>query len=131
MTYSELKVRLSQSRFRSRFHLTDRDRAYIAQNGWEKIAGQARTIIQKRLAPAEPPNDGKQTPMRGAVVFVAQHATACCCRGCLEKWHRIPAGHALTNEQIEYIVGILVSWLKDQAADLSCFDSPPTLFDQD
>ena len=56
-------------------------------------------FIRKRLAPAVIPNDGKQTPMRGHPVFIAQHATGCCCRGCFEKWHRIPAGRELTDEE--------------------------------
>ncbi|WP_251023391.1 DUF4186 family protein [Streptomyces sp. ISL-10] len=31
-------------------------------------------------------------------VFVAQHATATCCRTCLERWHVVPAGRALDDE---------------------------------
>ncbi len=127
-TYAQLKPKLSQSKFRSRFHLTDKDRAYIALKGWVEIRFQARKFITERLSAANPIKDGKQTPMRGHVVFLAQHATACCCRGCLEKWHAISAGHALNDTEIDYIVDFLLDWLKDQAGNLSSYPTTPTLF---
>ncbi|HFE7615161.1 TPA: DUF4186 family protein [Salmonella enterica subsp. enterica serovar Newport] len=65
----------------------------------------------KRLAPAHPANDGKQTPMRGHPVFIAQHATATCCRGCLAKWHQIPQGEPLSKAQQQYIVSVIHYWL--------------------
>ena len=71
------------------------------------------TFIQTRLAPAEPKNDGQQTPMRGHPIFIAQHATATCCRGCLEKWHRIPRGREFTDEQIDYVLAVLSRWLNE------------------
>ena len=86
-----------QSKFRSRFRLSDKDRAYIALKGWNVITEQARRFVIERLAPALPENDGKQTPMRGHVVFIAQHATATCCRGCLVKWHNIRKGKEASN----------------------------------
>ena len=70
--------------------------------------------LRKRLSPANPPNDGKQTPMRNHPIFVAQHGTATCCRGCLEKWHSIPKGHALTCEEKAYIFSVLRRWLISQ-----------------
>ena len=97
--------------------------------GWNEIRAQARTIISQRLASAFPLNDGKQTPMRGHVVFIAQHATGCCCRGCLQKWHNISPGKALSDEEIEYVCDILVAWLKDKAGDLSGFDQNRSLFE--
>ncbi len=126
MSYAELKSRLDASKFRSRFRLTDKDRAYIAAHGWDEIAAQARKIITERLAPALPANDGKQTPMRGHVVFVAQHATATCCRGCLKKWHGIQAGVELSDEQVKYVVQFIIDWMKDRAGDLSRFPYTPT-----
>ena len=78
----------------------------------ETIRSHANDFIEKRLAPADIPNDGKQTPMRGHPVFIAQHATACCCRGCLAKWHGIPAGKALTEAQKQYVVDVLMTWIQ-------------------
>ena len=59
-------------------------------------------------------NDGKQTPMKGHPVFIAQHATATCCRGCLYKWHKFPKNTLLTASQQEYIVNIIMEWIKRQ-----------------
>ena len=103
---------LARSNFRSRFHLTLRDRQYICDKGWDVMRRHAADFVAQRLAPAVIPNDGKQTPMRGHPVFIAQHATACCCRGCLEKWHGIPAGRALTDAEQRYIVGLLLFWMQ-------------------
>ena len=111
-TYAQMLVRLSRSNFRSRFHLKAQDKQYIREKGWNTIADHAADFVSKRLAPAAPKNDGKQTPMRGHPVFIAQHATACCCRGCLEKWHKIPSGRALTTGEQEYIVGMLLFWMQ-------------------
>ena len=79
--------------------------------GIEKIKEHAYDFINKRLAPASIPNDGKQTPMRGHPVFIAEHATATCCRGCLYKWHKIPAGIELNKEQKDYIVNVIMAWI--------------------
>ncbi len=106
--------RLAQSAFRSRFRLSPKDRAYIATHGLDTIARHAADFVQKRLAPAYIPNDGRQTPMRGHPVFLAQHATACCCRGCLAKWHHIPAGRPLTDQEQQYAVSVLMEWIGRQ-----------------
>ena len=114
MDTDDIWERLAGSTFRSRFHLTAADRLYISQKGMTVIENHARDFIRKRLAPAQPRNDGKQTPMRGHPVFIAQHATGCCCRQCLMKWHHIAAGKELTAPEQEYIVGILMTWIKKQ-----------------
>ena len=106
--------RLSQSKFRSSFLLKSNDRYYVSDKGMDTIHSHARDFVQKRLAPAHPPNDGKQTPMRGHPVFVAQHATATCCRGCLEKWHHIPRGREMTEREQEYVVNIIMEWIDRQ-----------------
>ena len=110
----ELFTALGRSRFRSRFRLRGKEASYLQQRGMETILEHARQFIEIRLAPAEPANDGKQTPMRNHPVFIAQHATGSCCRTCLEKWHRIPKGQPLTEEQIDYIIHVLERWLRDQ-----------------
>jgi hypothetical protein len=94
--------------------LGPKERAYLAEKTLPVILEHGRQFVRDRLAPAEPKNDGRQTPMRGHPIFIAQHATATCCRGCLEKWHRIPRGQALTDEQIEHVVAVLSRWLDAQ-----------------
>lgn len=128
MAYADMKARLAASPFRARFKLTESDRAYLAEKGWEVIRSQAERIVRERLAPAFPASDGRQTPMRGHPVFKAQHGCAVCCRGCLAKWHGIPAGRPLTEAQIGYAVEMILDWLKDKAGDLGKFPRTPSLF---
>ena len=111
---TDLFARLAKSDFRSRFHLTKKDKEYIAEKGLPTIRRHAEDFIAKRLAPAVIPNDGKQTPMRGHPVFLAQHATGCCCRGCFYKWHHIPTGRELTKEEQQYVVSVLMAWIEKQ-----------------
>jgi hypothetical protein len=111
MPEEDLFARLARSKFRSRFHLGPRERDYALAKGREVIAEHAGGFIADRLAPEAPSNDGRQTPMRGHPVFIAQHATACCCRGCLEKWHRIPQGRALSADEQNHVVEVLMRWL--------------------
>ena len=106
--------KLAKSDFRSKFKLKQKDKDYISQKGLNTIEQHAYDFISKRLAPADIPNDGKQTPMKGHPVFIAQHATACCCRGCLSKWHKIAKGIELTQSQQDYVVKIIMEWIKRQ-----------------
>jgi exodeoxyribonuclease V alpha subunit len=111
-TIEEALAKLSRSGFRAGFHLSRALRAYAEEKGTETLREHAREFVHTRLAPAYIPNDGKQTPMRGHPVFIAQHATATCCRGCLEKWYRVKAGRELTPAQEEKIVNLIMAWLE-------------------
>ena len=113
-TISEKLTALKKSKFRSKFKLTQKDRDYIAAKNLETIKVHAYKFINTRLAPAFPKNDGKQTPMKNHPVFIAQHATATCCRGCLKKWHRIEKERPLTDDEIGFIVELLMGWIKEQ-----------------
>ena len=113
----ELFAALAQSRFRSSQRLTPRDARYLRDKGLDVVMDHARAFVAQRLAPAQPANDGKQTPWRGHPVFVAQHATACCCRGCLAQWHSIGQGHALSNEEQQHVLAALERWLRARSAD--------------
>ena len=105
---------LSMSKFRSSFHLRKYMKEYVSEKGLSTIEDHAYDFINKRLKPSIIPNDGKQTPMKGHPVFIAQHACGCCCRGCLEKWHKIPKGRELTEEEVKYIVNLLITWIKNE-----------------
>lgn len=106
--------KLSLSKFRSRFHLKDSDVQYIDEKGLDKIREHTYDFINKRLAPKIIPNDGKQTPMKGHPVFIAEHATATCCRECLRKWHHIDKDHELTKQEIDYIVQVIMTWIEKE-----------------
>ena len=110
--YDKLFEALAKSTFRSRFKLKEKDKEYIQTKGLDTIKSHAIDFIAKRVAPAEILNDGKQTPMRGHPVFIAQHATATCCRGCIEKWHKFKKGVELTEEQQNYLVEVIMEWIK-------------------
>ncbi|HTW96906.1 MAG TPA: DUF4186 domain-containing protein [Candidatus Methylomirabilis sp.] len=111
--YEELKARLTKSKFRSSFKLKSKDLEYINKKGLAEIEKHAEEFNRERLAPAFPKNDGKQTPFRGHPVFIAQHATATCCRGCLSKWHKIPKNRLLNDEEIGYIIEIIMHWIRE------------------
>lgn len=112
--FAALFDRLSRSAFRSRFRLSEKEKQYVRDKGADVIRRHAQDFVRQRLAPAVIPNDGRQTPMRGHPVFVAQHATATCCRSCLYKWHRIPRGAPLTPSQQDYVVDVILAWIARQ-----------------
>ena len=113
-TIDQTLLRLSHSKFRSGFKLTKSEKAYFEAKGSEKIREHAADFVRTRLSPATPANDGKQTPMHGHPAFKAMHATACCCRGCLEKWYKVPCGRELTELEQERIVNLLMAWIERQ-----------------
>lgn len=113
----ELLERLARSEFRRRFRLRGRELEYLRRKGLEVVLGHAADFIEKRLAPSHPANDGKQTPMGNHPAFVAQHATATCCRSCLAKWHAIPSGRELSGEEKMHVAAVLERWLEGAPAE--------------
>lgn len=111
---SNILLKLSYSKFRSSFTLKSKDKEYIKNKGLNTIKDHTYDFIKKRLAPNIIPNDGKQTPMRGHPTFIAQHATATCCRSCLYKWHHIDKNKELSNEEIDYIADCIMAWITRQ-----------------
>lgn len=109
---AETLGRLSHSKFRAKFVLSDKDRAYARDKGKAVINRHAHEMLRDRVGAAEPKNDGRQTPWRGHPVFTAQHATATCCRGCIEKWHRIPQGRTLTDDEVGRLADLVMAWIE-------------------
>lgn len=103
---------IGRHQFRARFRLRGRERAIVQLHGMGAVRGHAADLFAKRVADAQPRKDGKQTPYRGHPVFVAQHATATCCRTCLERWHAIPKGEALDDDQQAYAVDVICRWIE-------------------
>ena len=117
MTVEEALKRLDKSEFRSSFHLDNSDLKYIDEKGMDSIRKHAEDFVKNRLAPAVIPNDGKQTPLRGHPVFKAQHGCACCCRGCLNKWYKVPVGISLNDIQQTKIVNLLMAWIEKEMSE--------------
>ncbi|MCF6376670.1 DUF4186 domain-containing protein [Nocardioides KLBMP 9356] len=109
--------RASARPFGRGFHLRGRERAIAEQRGPRTIRAHASEIVLERLAPAEPRNDGRQTPYRNHPVFVAQHATATCCRTCLETWHDIAKGLRLDRDELAYVVEVIGRWIDRELAE--------------
>ena len=111
---SEIPILLLQLNFRSRLKLRAKELEYIKDKSFDTIYSYVCDFIRDRVAPAEPANDGKQTPMRGHPVFIAQHATATCCRGCIEKWHKFPQHREQNKKEQEYLVSVIMEWINLQ-----------------
>ena len=105
-------ARLGHSRFRASFSLSAKDRAYARAKGKDTIDRHAHEMLAKRVGAAHPLKDGKQTPYRGHPVFTAQHATATCCRGCIERWHHIPRGRALADAEVDALARLVMAWIE-------------------
>lgn len=118
MTQDEALAKLRTSSFRRRFRLSAEMRRYIEAKGMETIRRHAVEFVRDRLAPAHPANDGRQTPMKGHPVFIAQHATATCCRGCLRRWWRVSVGVALTPGQQEKVVNLIMAWIRRSSCEV-------------
>ena len=104
--------KLKTSKFRSSFHLRKYMITYIDEKGMDIVEQHAYDFIKKNLDEYNEAKDGKQTPMKGHPVFIAQHACACCCRKCLENWHKIPKTRNLTEKETRYIVALLMTWIE-------------------
>ena len=111
-TIDQALDKLERSKFRSGFHLTRKELAYLEEKGMEVMRRHAADFVRQKLALAEPANDGRQTPMHGHPVFKAMHATACCCRGCLNKWYKVPLHRELTDSEQQRIVNLLMAWIR-------------------
>lgn len=106
--------KLRKSKFRSSFHLTQKDKEYIKNKGLILIEKHCLDFINTRLKPQKIKNDGKQTPISGHPVFIAQHATATCCRSCLLNWHKISKDKELTSKEINFIKALIISWIIEE-----------------
>ena len=111
-TIDQALDKLEKSKFRSSFYLTKKELAYLDEKGMDIVRNHAADFVRQKLSPADPVNDGKQTPMHGHPVFKAMHATACCCRGCLNKWYRVPLYRALNDSEQQKIVNLIMAWLE-------------------
>ena len=92
----------------------DFEKNHESEKGLDTIRQHAKDFIAKREAPAYIANDGKQTPMKGHPVFIAQHATATCCRECIRKWHKMQPGKELSQVQQDYLVDVIMTWIQKE-----------------
>ncbi|MEM4271744.1 MAG: DUF4186 domain-containing protein [Candidatus Pacearchaeota archaeon] len=110
--------KLAKSKFRNSFCLKDKEIKIVKEKGFDVIKRHAIEILNERIR-KKPQNDGRQTPWKNHPVFVAQHATATCCRKCIEKWHKIPAEKELTDKEIDYFSNLIIEWIKTKSRNLT------------
>lgn len=75
--------------------------------------------LRQSVGNAEPFHDGQQTPKTGNTLYYAQHATATCCRKCIEDWHGVQMGKALTDGQINYFTDLLMLYIEERLPSLT------------
>jgi hypothetical protein len=116
-TFEALQHELIRHHF---FHETIDDGAvaHARRKGRIRLKEAVQNRLERYLAPAAPVRDGFQTPFTGNAIYYAQHATACCCRTCLEYWHNIPKGRALTEHELQYCEAIIDLFLRLRLPDL-------------
>jgi hypothetical protein len=102
---------LARTPFRRRFTLNGRELVYLERKGMNTVLREGDKFMETRLAPAEPRNDGRRTPWRNHPIFIAQHATGTCCRGCLQRVHWIEKGRELTADERRHIIDVWRRWL--------------------
>lgn len=117
-TFAALQHELIRHHF---FHrrIDEKAMRHAQRKGRMALKVAARDRLGKYLAVAEPRRDGLQTPFEGNAIYYAQHATATCCRTCLEYWHDIPKGRPLTDEEFEYCVALVGLFIDEKLPDLA------------
>lgn len=111
---NQILENLKKSKFRSSFHLRKYMIAYIDEKRMDVVRSHAAQFVNQKLGVYNPKTDGRQTPMKNHPVFIAMHACACCCRGCLEKWYHIPRERNLTEVEKERIINLLMTWIEKE-----------------
>ena len=122
-TFSMLRIEMIRHKY---WHqpLNDRERNYAKRKGRVGMQIAAQKCIRSSVGPKEPFHDGWQTPGEGkgkshAILYYAQHATACCCRTCIAEWHDIPAGRALTKNEIDYLADLVCKYVDERVPGLT------------
>lgn len=110
-----LKEKLAEAGRLEKFVLGEPEQEYITSRGMDILRLHATDFVNKRLAPAHPKNDGRQTPTKGHPVFIAQHACGCNDRTSLQHFYGIEKGRALTKQEVDSIVDVLLKWIEEHA----------------
>ena len=111
---TSIRAKLDKDGRSNKFTLGEAEVEYIQSRGIDILRLHATDFIQKRIAPAEPKNDGHQTPTKGHPVFIAQHACGCNDRDAVETFFSLKKGKQLSEKEVTLIVDVLISWMHDQ-----------------
>lgn len=116
-SWKALKAKLGRSKVIENLTMGEPEIEYVQSRGVDILQLHATDFVRKRLAPAEPKNDGRQTPAKGHPVFIAQHATGTSDRKKLKKFHGIQTDTELTDKEIDYIVDVIIRWIQEQVGE--------------
>ena len=86
--------------------------------GLEGLRARARPLLKREIGPAHIFRDGIQTKKHSSALHYAQHATATCCRKCLEYWHGIERGRDLTEAELDYCEALVQAFLDERGDEL-------------
>ena len=120
-TFNALKFEMIRHHF---WHIPLSSRAirYALRKGHKRLSEATRKQIRRLVGSANPPFDGRQTPRetspRANAIHYAQHATAACCRKCIEEWHGIPQGQKLGDEEVFYLSDLAMLYLFERVPGL-------------
>jgi hypothetical protein len=119
-TFAAMKFEMIRHKF---WHVEIDQKAvnYARRKGYSGLEPAVRSRIRKSVGAPKPTRDGRQTPMEGSgnVIHYAQHATASCCRKCIEYWHALPQGRALTEDEIGYLAELAMLYIRDRLPNLA------------
>jgi hypothetical protein len=115
--WKSLKQKLARAKQISSPAMGEPEKEYVLSRGTDILRLHATDFVKKRLAAAAPKNDGRQTPLKGHPVFIAQHATGTSDREKLEKFHGIKAGSELSEKDVAYVVSVILRWIQEQVED--------------
>jgi uncharacterized heparinase superfamily protein len=120
-TFSALRLEMFRHHM---WHVEISQRAvnYARRKGKLKLRSAAEKQLRRLIGHSNPPYDGRQTPRETSatanIIHYAQHATASCCRKCLEYWHGIPQNQELTDEEVAYLTDLVMLYVEDRLPDL-------------
>lgn len=87
--------------------------------GKEATRGAAFKLLKARIGKYNSYIDGRQTPMgKEELINYAQHATATCCRQCLEAWHNIDMEKPLTEKELDFCIDLVMKYIETRVSDL-------------
>jgi Domain of unknown function (DUF4186) len=89
------------------------------RSGLRQLLVEAESSIRERVGSPRHPVQGRQTPWDGNIIYYAQHATACCCRRCIEVWYGISRKRNLTEEEIRYFTELVSIYIRYRLPDLT------------
>ena len=121
-TFEAMRYELIRHRF---WHIPFSEYAsnYAHRKGKSALWLAARNTIIKAVANPSHPAQGRQTPRENKptanAIHYAQHATASCCRLCLEEWHGIARDQPLTPDQVGYLTQLAMLYIETRMPDLS------------